>query len=221
VAATAIRERMLTILKELAAHVVRPSSPLSSPANSFKMVNILSRIAVAATLVGFSAAQLQIISPGGPDLWWVAKSINTLSWTCQTSPFQTYTILIANKDPKVLSAPMAIVGVQNNFDCSKSITQDQANQAPGTGYTIQLADPLNSTNIYASSKEFEIKPLGAAYPATTSVPGASGSATASGSGSNAASSGSSTSAASGVADAKVLGGFGMAAVGVVLGLMTA
>ncbi|KAF8872500.1 hypothetical protein BD779DRAFT_1572482 [Infundibulicybe gibba] len=186
------------------------------------MVNILSRIAVAATLVGLSAAQLQIISPGGPDLWWVAKSINTLTWTCQTSPFQTYTVLIANKDPKILPAPMAFIGVQNNFDCSKSITPDQVNQTPATGYTIQLADTLNSTNIFATSQEFEIKALGAAYPTTTSVPaGASGSAT--GSGSSPASTGStnSKSGASGIADAKVLSGFGMAAVGVVLGLMTA
>ena len=46
-----------------------------------------------------------------------------------------------------MAAPLAIIAQENNFDCSKTITQDQANQPAGTGYTILLADPLNNTNV--------------------------------------------------------------------------
>lgn len=42
---------------------------------------------------------------------------------------------------------MPIIAILNNFDCSKEITQDQANQAAGTGYTILLANTLNSTDV--------------------------------------------------------------------------
>ncbi|KAF8870331.1 hypothetical protein BD779DRAFT_1415734, partial [Infundibulicybe gibba] len=123
--------------------------------------------AITATFVGFSVAQLQVTNPGGPDLWWVAKSINILSWTCDTSPFQTFTVLIANEDPKILPAPLAIIAVQNNSDCSRAVAPDQVNLTPATGYAIRLVDPLNSTSIFATSEKFEIKPLGAAYPITT------------------------------------------------------
>jgi len=47
----------------------------------------------------------------------------------------------------VLTAPIAIVGIQNNFDCSKLVTQDQANQPAGLGYTILLANTLNNTDV--------------------------------------------------------------------------
>ncbi|OBZ78457.1 hypothetical protein A0H81_02479 [Grifola frondosa] len=139
-------------------------------------------VAVTATLaafVGNAVAQLSIITPGGPDLWWVASSINTLSWTCQTSPYQTFTVLIANSNPTIQSAPQAIIAIENNFDCSKTITQDQSNQVAATGYTIQLANPLNNTDIYAESQPFEIKAVGSAYPASSATPTATGTNTAS------------------------------------------
>jgi hypothetical protein len=132
----------------------------------------LSRLALAVTLsftALFSgvAADLKITSPGGPDLWWVGGSQNVLVWTCNDSSYTSFTVLLANKDPKILVAPIAIIAIVNNYDCSKAITKDQANQPPGTGYTVQLADIFNSTHIYAESQPFEIKPLGSAYPTTT------------------------------------------------------
>lgn len=44
-------------------------------------------------------------------------------------------------------APLAIIAEQANADCIKSITQDQANQPAGTGYTVLLANPLNNTQV--------------------------------------------------------------------------
>lgn len=58
---------------------------------------------------------------------------------------------VANQDVKILSAPIAIIAIENNYDCSRTITQDQANQPAGTGYMIQLANPLNQTDVRVSS----------------------------------------------------------------------
>ncbi|KAM5533555.1 hypothetical protein V8D89_012771 [Ganoderma adspersum] len=156
---------------------------------------------LSATLVALAsgaAAQLTILTPGGPDLWWIAQSDNVVAWTCKTSPYTNFTVLIANSDPKVLVAPQAFIAQQNNFDCSKLITKDQINLTPSTGYTIQLADPFNETHVYAESQPFEIKALGSAYPASSATPTAvaTGSATGSAAGTNTGASASSTATGS-------------------------
>ncbi|KAM5536743.1 hypothetical protein V8D89_009582, partial [Ganoderma adspersum] len=131
--------------------------------------------ALSATLVALAGgiaaqAQLSVLSPGGPNLWMVSESDNVVSWTCKTSPYPTFTVLIANSDVSVLATPQLFVAQQTNFDCSKLITKDQMNLKPATGYSIQLADPLNNTNVYAQSQPFEIKPFGSAYPASSATP---------------------------------------------------
>ncbi|KAG2140691.1 hypothetical protein DEU56DRAFT_289970 [Suillus clintonianus] len=139
------------------------------------------RLALAfAALLSVVSAQLTITSPG-PNDWWVASSLNTISWTCSTSPYQNFTILLANSNTAVLPAPLAIIAVQYNYDCSKTITQQQSAQPAGTGYTVQFASTLNSTDIYAQSEPFEIKALGSSYPTTTSTAGSTATGTASGS----------------------------------------
>ncbi|KAI0371230.1 hypothetical protein BV20DRAFT_965389 [Pilatotrama ljubarskyi] len=174
------------------------ASGLLRPLSTAMKFSAAALSATLAALVGSTVAQLQIISPGGPDLWWVAQSDNVLSWTCKTSPYTNFTVLIANSNPAVLTSPQALIAQQNNFDCSKLVTKDQFSQSAATGYTIQLADPFNSTHIYAESQPFEIKPLGSTYPASSATPTLGGSATASGSGSATASG----SAASGSATAQ-------------------
>jgi hypothetical protein len=105
---------------------------------------------------------------------------------------------------------MAIIPVQQNFQCSILVTQDQANQPAGTGWQIFFADILNITNVslhlayttvlclnndssffflsqyLAMSDPFEIKPLGSAYPAQTTTNVSVATNTASGSGSGTA-----------------------------------
>ncbi|KAI0777257.1 hypothetical protein BD413DRAFT_515055 [Trametes elegans] len=52
--------------------------------------------ATLAALVSSTVAQdqeLKILAPGGDNLWWVAGSDNVVSWTCQTSPYQQFTVL--------------------------------------------------------------------------------------------------------------------------------
>ncbi|KAG2151161.1 uncharacterized protein EDB93DRAFT_1139496 [Suillus bovinus] len=139
------------------------------------------RVAFAcAALLSVVSAQLTVTSPGTND-WWVASSTNTLAWTCSTSPYLNFTILLANPNSQILPAPLAIIAVQENFDCSKTITQQQSAQPAGTGYVVQLANTLNSTDVYAQSQPFEIKALGSSYPTTTTSAGSTSTGTASGS----------------------------------------
>jgi len=130
------------------------------------------RLALTAALVSAAAAQVEIFSPSA-SVWWVAQSINTLAWTCNdpaAAANPTFTVLLANSNPDILVAPLAIIGIQNNFDCSQTITADQVSAAAGTNYTILFSSVNNQTAVFATSEPFEIKALGATYPTTT--PGA-------------------------------------------------
>lgn len=156
----------------------------------------IATVASVVALVGSAIAQLEVISPSGDNLWWVAQSDNTLMWSCKSSPYSNFTVLITNSNPSILSAPLAIIAQQENYDCSETIAKTQINESPATGYTIQLADPFNNTNIYAQSQPFEIKALGAAYPPASATPSTDGSATSSASATSGSGSGSSSGSAS-------------------------
>ncbi|OJA08243.1 hypothetical protein AZE42_09018 [Rhizopogon vesiculosus] len=102
-------------------------------------------------------------------------SLNILAWTCDTSPYENFTVLLTNSNPGVLPAPLALIAVADNFECSETITQLQSAQPAGTGYVVQLSSTVNATDVhvYAQSEPFEIKALGATYPTTTSSAGSS------------------------------------------------
>ncbi|KAI6104107.1 hypothetical protein EDD16DRAFT_1693964 [Pisolithus croceorrhizus] len=135
---------------------------------------MLTRILVtAAALVSAASAQLTVTNPSS-DSWWVAQSSNTLAWTCNTSPYNNFTVLLANSNPSILVEPIAIIAIQESYDCSQTITQQQSTQPAASGYTVLLANPLNSSDVYATSETFEIKALGSSYPATSSASSPSG-----------------------------------------------
>ncbi|KAF5350792.1 hypothetical protein D9758_010352 [Tetrapyrgos nigripes] len=144
----------------------------------------------------------------------VSGDTNQLVWTCNTAPAQQFTVLIANHDQNFVQA---IIAQQNNFDCSKLITTDMFSAPVGSGYTVQLADILNSTHIYAESKPFDVKPLASGLPATTVSPQtatSSGGSTAGATGSNSAAGATNTNAA-----VKTVVGYSAAAFGALLGLV--
>jgi len=168
-------------------------SPRTYPLNHHSKMFATALLAVAA-MAGVVSAQtstssLVILSPGGPDLWWVADSTNTLSWSCHdNTEFQNFTVLIGNSNVDIFPEPQAIVAIEDNFDCSETISGQQANLTPSSGYFIQLANPLNNTDVYATSQPFEVQNLGSAYPATSATPIESGFAPSSTSGSTGAAS---------------------------------
>jgi hypothetical protein len=146
--------------------------------------------ATAQTSGPITTNGLSILAPGGPNLWWVAGSDNTLAWTCQSTTFTNFTVLLGNTNPSVQLQPQAILAQENNFDCSKLITANNFGQSPGSGWFVQLSNPFNETDVWAQSDVFEIKPKGSAYPAASATPTESSAAStsgASGSGSSSAS----------------------------------
>ncbi|KIK70047.1 hypothetical protein GYMLUDRAFT_236488 [Collybiopsis luxurians FD-317 M1] len=177
-------------------------------------------VTFAALSVLFTAvsAQLQVLSPGGDNLWWIAESENLLVWNCNESQVQNFTVLVDN--PNMASA-LAIIAQQPNYVCSLLVTKDQMGAlAVGTGYTVQLADPLNNTNVYAQSAAFEIKAVGSAYPTSTVSPeSATFTPSSSGSGSSATSASSSSESKSndGLPLAASMG-YGTAFAGALVGL---
>jgi len=182
-----------------------------------KLTSFLPRAAfiVLASLSSVVKADpLEVTSPSS-SIWWVAKSQNVLAWTCQNTTYPQFTVLVNNTDPTILTSPLAIIAQQDNFDCSIIITQDQANQPAGTGWTILLANPLNISDVYATSQPFEIKPLGSLYP-SQSTPSANASSPSQTSSSNSAS----TTPKSAAAPNKVLGwGVVVGAVAGAVGMM--
>ncbi|KAF8345475.1 hypothetical protein F5887DRAFT_966924 [Amanita rubescens] len=171
--------------------------------------------ALLGTVVAQNQTTFKIYQPSS-SWWWIASSENVMSWDCKNSPVQQFTVFIVNSNPSVLSGRLAFIAEQANADCSATIAQTQMNQAPATGYQLQFSDIINSSLIYATSDSFEIKAKGSTYP-TSSVAGAS-TASGTGSGSSATSTSSSKSGASSV---KTSMGIGLAAVGAVLGFITA
>ncbi|KAF8908542.1 hypothetical protein CPB84DRAFT_1843438 [Gymnopilus junonius] len=184
-----------------------------------KFTSILPRaafIALATLSSVVKADPLAVTSPSS-SIWWVAKSQNVLSWTCANTTFPQFTVLVANSDPTILVSPLAIIAQQDNFDCSIIVTQDQSNQAAGQGWTILLANPLNNTDVYATSQPFEIKPLGSLYPSQVTPTANASSASQTG---GASGSSPSPTTASAALSNKVLGWSVLAgAVAAVVGLM--
>ncbi|KAF8799565.1 hypothetical protein BYT27DRAFT_7263881 [Phlegmacium glaucopus] len=161
----------------------------------------------------FARAALQITSPSS-SIWWVAKSTNVMAWNCNdpSVTVTNFTVLINNVDPKLLLGPLAFIAIQESFQCSVTVSQDQVSQPVGTGYTLLFANPFNNTDVYATSEQFEIKPLGSLYPTQVT----SSSSLASGTGSAAAASGTAASTTGGALSAQSPSFMGLAGV---LGLL--
>ncbi|EJT99940.1 hypothetical protein DACRYDRAFT_23478 [Dacryopinax primogenitus] len=155
-------------------------------------------------------AQLTITSPSS-SIWWISKEAGNLAWTCNTAPSTetTWTVMITNPNTQLLTDELAIIAEQPNYDCSVLYTPTLN---AGTGYQIIFVNPINTTEIWASSDVFEIKPQGSAY-AVTSL-SASGSGTGTPTAGGAAPSGSSGATTSSAEDVRVgFAGFALAALG--------
>lgn len=183
------------------------------------MYSRLTLAATATALFAAAIADLAVVVPGGSNLWWVSNAENNIVWTCEGSPYSNFTVLIANANTQILSAPMAFIAIENNYDCSKTITPEQTNQPAGTGYVIQLANTLNSTDIYAQSQPFEIKAAGSPYPASSATPTATGTSVSS---STTVAAAATSTPSKGAATTNVkwsAAGLGLAAVGALFGFM--
>jgi len=171
------------------------------------MFSIKSITLAAALAVGVAAQTttggLKILAPGGDNLWWLVGSDNNLIWTCAESTFPTFTVSIANSNISLLTATTAIIAIQQNFDCSQTIASTLQTAPIGDGYTIQLGNPLNASQIYAESAPFSIKAVSVGYPPASATPTDDSSTTVSkGTASNSINTPTGSSSSSGSAPAK-------------------
>nr|ODN97563.1 hypothetical protein L204_02981 [Cryptococcus depauperatus CBS 7855] len=131
-----------------------------------------------STIVSVASAALTVTEPSGSH-WWVAKSLNTLAWDGK-DPAE-FSVFLNNPNTNLL------VNKHLGFGFYRSRIPDLLDdEPPGTGYTLLLTNPLNSSDIYATSEPFEIKAAGSAYPPQGAV-SVNASATAQGTGSEAGS----------------------------------
>jgi len=136
----------------------------------------LSKVLPALLLATFAAASINITAPS-KDIWWVAESTNVMTWGCQDTSIVDFTVFINNTDPKILTDILAFIAIQANDDCSITVSSDQVNQTAAPGYTLIFTNPLNFSDIYATSELFEIKALGSLYPSQVTSTGSVASGT--------------------------------------------
>ncbi|KAI0364234.1 hypothetical protein BV20DRAFT_872085 [Pilatotrama ljubarskyi] len=119
-----------------------------------------------AFLAGGVVAQLSVTSPGAQDQWLVDGPSNLVSWTCETSPYTEFAIMLESWP--AFDGPVMLVERQKNADCSVRINITSALLAPSLrnpgklpldGYAITFSEAGTPTPdfIYAESPEFEIK----------------------------------------------------------------
>lgn len=150
------------------------------------MVGLFKKILLPLLFATFAAAANLEVTEPSTDIWWVAQSTNVMAWNCQSqvnqpNPINNFTVLINNVNPSVLAGPLAFIAIQELDQCSITVSPNQVNQPASSGYILLLADDFNNTNVYATSQQFEIRPLGSAYPSQVSSSSsvASGTATSS------------------------------------------
>ncbi|KAG6379887.1 hypothetical protein JVT61DRAFT_10449 [Boletus reticuloceps] len=135
------------------------------------------RILAAVAFVSACAqAQLSITNPS-PSSWWVSGAVNTLAWTCGTSPYSAYTVVLSNSDSAILSGALALIANVPNFDCSFTVNEQQSSLQVSSTYTLSLANIQNLTDVYAST-QFEVKAAGSVYPTSSASSSATGTSTA-------------------------------------------
>ncbi|WVR07098.1 hypothetical protein IAU60_004137 [Kwoniella sp. DSM 27419] len=127
-------------------------------------------IIASLTLALGASAALTITEPSAAH-WWIAQSVNTLAWS-GSDPSQ-FSVFLSNPNQNVLTSMLALTSITYAYDTSKTI--NPGNITPATGYTILLTNPLNSSDVYATSESFEIKAVNSAYPPQGSPSGAAAS----------------------------------------------
>jgi len=101
--------------------------------------------------------------------WFVSNSMNTIAWTPCTGALALqhplFTVVVRNQDQSIIPGNLSEIGAVPTTDCSKSFTP--TNMPVGTGYTMFLEDSTTA-QVIAVSELFEVKPVGSAYPTSSS-----------------------------------------------------
>lgn len=172
----------------------------------------------AVVAAGTSANALSVLTPSA-QWWWQTGDEALLEWDCSDKTYPTFGVLVYNNNTQILPGnTMNLVAIQNNDQCNINIIPTLN---VGTGYEIHLTNPVNISDIYASSQSFEVKAKGSAYPSipTPAIPNGATPAAASGAGASSTTAASHTGA--GFAQASFTLGGALALVGSVMTILGA
>ncbi|KAI9439412.1 hypothetical protein BJY52DRAFT_1096204, partial [Lactarius psammicola] len=107
---------------------------------------------------------------------------NTIQWTFNPGDPTPVDIIITNQNNQTLNGDFSIARFVPVSQ--ESFTVTNVTLRPGTGYQVVFINPVNTTDIYANSSNFEVK-----APGTSPAPSSTSGSTNSSSGNSASSSG--------------------------------
>lgn len=128
-------------------------------------------IAALASLAASTLA-FTVTSPSTSS-YWVQFSTNTVSWSTSSGDPTSVSLQIINANRTILNGVFSIAEyVKASLE---SFTITNVTLVVGDGYIVQMVNPLNNTDVYASSGAFSVKSSGTpAAPTTSSSGGQSG-----------------------------------------------
>jgi len=140
--------------------------------------------------LGFAASSLALsITSPGPNAFWVQGTSNVINWSFSSGDPNPVDITVTNSNSSFLNGAFSIA---RNLDASNgSFTVTNVTLRVDAGYVVNFVNTTNSSQIFTSSGEFDVKKAG-----TTPV---NSTGTASGSPPSATSSSGSSSSGSGTA----------------------
>ncbi|KAI0259482.1 hypothetical protein BC834DRAFT_846706 [Gloeopeniophorella convolvens] len=97
--------------------------------------------------------------------FWVQNISNTISWSFSQGDPSPVDIIVTNGDNRTLNGDFSIARFVNVSQ--ETFTVTNVTLLTGTGYQVVFINPINSTQVYANSSDFEVKAPGTP-PAPTS-----------------------------------------------------
>ncbi|KAI0659531.1 hypothetical protein C8Q70DRAFT_984797 [Cubamyces menziesii] len=134
-------------------------------------------LAAALALPLAAANALQIIGPSETS-YWVQNTSNTITWQFSQGDPNPISINVVNANNATLNGVFAIAPFVNVSQQTFTVTN--VTLRAGDGYQVQFVNASNTTQIFANSSTFSVKPAG-----TTPAPPVSASASATSSGASA------------------------------------
>ncbi|MBW0514650.1 hypothetical protein O181_054365 [Austropuccinia psidii MF-1] len=119
---------------------------------------------VAVSLAGTIAAvgAFTLTAPSGAS-YWVQFSTNTIAWSTVSGDPASVSLQVINKNQNTLNGAFSIAEYVQASQLSFTVTNVAL--VVGDGFEVQMINPMNHSEIYATSAPFSVKPSG-----TTPVP---------------------------------------------------
>jgi len=136
--------------------------------------------------LGFAASSMALsISSPSPSAYWVQNTSNVINWSFSSGDPNPVDITVTHTNSSILNGAFSIA---RNLDASNgTFTVTDVTLRVAQGYVVNFVNGTNSSQIFASSQQFDVKKPGTAPAAganaTSSASGSSPSATSPSSGS--------------------------------------